>query len=53
MYKVIATPAFHDNHIWTIVQPNSGQAAITDPGETGVVIDHLKKHQLIYSKLLS
>ncbi|CAG9297359.1 hydroxyacylglutathione hydrolase [Celerinatantimonas diazotrophica] len=40
--QVITIPAFDDNYIWLLHQPNETACAVVDPGEAGPVIERLQ-----------
>lgn len=46
MIKIEPIPAFDDNYIWCLIDEQSRQAAIVDPGDATAVIDYLAAQQL-------
>ena len=38
MLEVVAVPAFSDNYLWLVHDPNSGETAVVDPGDSGPVL---------------
>ncbi|NRA60096.1 MAG: MBL fold metallo-hydrolase, partial [Psychrobium sp.] len=51
-YRVQAIPAFNDNYIWLIVDANSNQCVVVDPGDAAPVISYITKHQLTLTGIL-
>ena len=35
MLEIVAVPAFSDNYIWLVHDPDSGETAVVDPGDAG------------------
>jgi hydroxyacylglutathione hydrolase len=46
MLKIIPLPAFKDNYIWLLVNPDNRFCAIVDPGDAVPVLDYLQTEQL-------
>ncbi len=46
MIEIIATPAFTDNYIWTLVDRSSQQCVCVDPGDAKPVINFLQQQGL-------
>lgn len=46
MLHVVPIPAFTDNYIWLIVNPDNHQAAVVDPGDAQPVLDYCQQHGL-------
>jgi len=46
MLNVIPIPAFKDNYIWLLVNPNNQRCVIVDPGDAAPVISFLEKENL-------
>jgi hydroxyacylglutathione hydrolase len=46
MLKVIPIPAFKDNYIWLLVNPDNRSCAIVDPGDAQPVLNYIEEHQL-------
>jgi len=44
MLRINALPAFQDNYIWLLQNPDTRQAAVVDPGDAGPVLDWLGTH---------
>ncbi len=51
-YRVQTIPAFIDNYIWLIVDINSDQCVVVDPGDAAPVLSYLTKHQLTLTAIL-
>lgn len=52
-HRLIAPiPAFTDNYIWLITDPDSPRAAVVDPGDAVPVLDALSKRQRSLSSIL-
>ena len=45
-------PAFSDNYVWTLSNPDTGYAVVVDPGDARPVIDHLNSHSLELKAIL-
>ena len=52
MLNIQAVPAFNDNYIWFIQEPNSRKLLIVDPGDAKPVIEAIEQQQLIPVALL-
>ncbi|MCG7598336.1 hydroxyacylglutathione hydrolase [Halomonas sp. McH1-25] len=52
MMSVIPIPAFSDNYIWLLLQDNSTEVAVVDPGDAHPVIDYLEREGLRLSTVL-
>ena len=52
MIYVEPVPAFNDNYIWLIIQPDSNHVAIVDPGDAGPVLDRINSRHLVPSAIL-
>lgn len=52
MIETIRIPAFNDNYIWLMVEPNTKTAAVIDPGTAQPVLETLKKHHLNLTAIL-
>lgn len=52
MFKVKPIPAFEDNYIWALVDENSQQAALVDPGDIDAAEQFLKQNQLTLTAIL-
>ena len=44
MLKITPIPAFEDNYIWALCQPDSPYCVVVDPGDAAPVLDYLKLH---------
>ena len=33
--EIVAVPAFSDNYMWLVHDPDSGETAVVDPGDAG------------------
>lgn len=52
MLTISAIPAFNDNYIWCLADPDTGKALIVDPGQAQPVQDHLAKESLTLDTIL-
>lgn len=52
MIYVEPVPAFNDNYIWLIIQPDNNHAAIVDPGDARPVLDRITSAHLVPSAIL-
>ncbi|MCM0611923.1 hydroxyacylglutathione hydrolase [Marinobacter sediminum] len=52
MLTISAIPAFSDNYIWCLSDPESCKALVVDPGQAKPVLDHLKDRNLILDTIL-
>lgn len=52
MIEVTAICAFHDNYIWAIVQKDTGQVAVVDPGDATPVQQFLQQHDYQLNAIL-
>lgn len=52
MLAIDAIPAFEDNYIWCISNPDNNCAFVVDPGDAKPVIDYLKANALTLSGIL-
>ena len=52
MFQITPIPAFEDNYIWTLCQPQNKRCLVVDPGESVNVLQHLTKHQLQLDTIL-
>ncbi|GHA87122.1 hydroxyacylglutathione hydrolase [Modicisalibacter luteus] len=52
MMSVIPIPAFNDNYIWLLLQDNSHEVAVVDPGDARPVIDYLEREGLQLTTVL-
>ena len=50
--RIHALPAFDDNYIWMIADPNSDHAIVVDPGDAEVVLDWLAQNHRTLSGIL-
>ena len=44
--QIIPIPAFEDNYIWTLIEPDKRIAACVDPGDAAPLLAYLKEEQL-------
>lgn len=52
MLEFIPLPAFQDNYLWLIKQPDSHFCTLVDPGDAEVVIAYLQMHELELADIL-
>lgn len=52
MFQITPIPAFEDNYIWTLCQPQNKRCLIVDPGESAKVLAFLTAHQLQLDTIL-
>lgn len=52
MLDVTPIPAFNDNYIWLIRQPESNEVFVVDPGDAAPVQRYLKEHKLTLAGIL-
>jgi len=52
MLKIVALDAFTDNYIWLLKRENQAEVVIIDPGQSEMVINYLKAHELELSAIL-
>ena len=52
MFQITPIPAFEDNYIWTLCQPQNKRCLIVDPGESAKVLEFLTAHQLQLDTIL-
>lgn len=52
MRTITAIPAFSDNYIWCLADPDTGKALIVDPGQAEPVSDYLEQHGLTLDAIL-
>ncbi|TBR37983.1 hydroxyacylglutathione hydrolase [Marinomonas agarivorans] len=45
-------PAFHDNYIWILINNNSAEAWVVDPGDAKPVLSYLTEHNLKLTGIL-
>jgi hydroxyacylglutathione hydrolase len=50
--KVIAIPAFKDNYIWAIHNPQETQVIVVDPGDAAPVLAYLQQNNLTLKAIL-
>jgi len=43
MLKIVPVPAFTDNYIWLVHDPDSGETAVVDPGEAAPVLAEIER----------
>jgi hydroxyacylglutathione hydrolase len=43
MLEIVAVPAFSDNYLWLVHEPDSGETAVVDPGDAGPVLAEAKR----------
>ena len=46
MIEIKPVPAFQDNYIWMLINPDDGSTAIVDPGDATPVLDFINKKSL-------
>lgn len=51
-HQIIAIPAFSDNYIWAIINPENKHVALVDPGNANVCIQYIEQHQLTLCAIL-
>ncbi len=47
-----AIPAFRDNYIWCLADPQAGKALVVDPGQAAPVEAYLERHGLVLDTVL-
>lgn len=52
MIKIVAIPAFNDNYIWCLYDPDSLQALVVDPGDAAPAIEFIETKELTLSAIL-
>jgi hydroxyacylglutathione hydrolase len=52
MLSITPIPAFSDNYIWLLRQPNSDLAAVVDPGDEEPVLETLEREGLVLAAIL-
>ncbi|MDX1633106.1 MAG: hydroxyacylglutathione hydrolase [Marinobacter sp.] len=52
MRTITPIPAFTDNYIWCLADPDTGKALIVDPGQAQPVADHLEREGLTLDTIL-
>lgn len=52
MLNIVPIPAFHDNYIWLIINPNNHQAACVDPGNAKLVIQYCEQNNITLCAIL-
>lgn len=52
MRSITAIPAFTDNYIWCLSDPDTGKALIVDPGQADPVTEHLEREGLTLDTIL-
>ncbi len=52
MLQIIPIPAFDDNYIWLLRQPDGKHCVAVDPGDEDPVIDYLRSNKLTLSAIL-
>ena len=50
--KIHPIPAFTDNYIWAVLEANTNNVCVVDPGDARPVIDYLESHNLQLSDIL-
>ncbi|HEX5791631.1 MAG TPA: hydroxyacylglutathione hydrolase, partial [Rheinheimera sp.] len=52
MLQITPIPAFEDNYIWALCQPDSNHCLVVDPGNAENVMQYLAKHKLELDTIL-
>lgn len=52
MERVIPIPAFNDNYIWCVVDPEQQRAIVVDPGDAAPVVEFLEQNGLKLEAIL-
>lgn len=52
MLTISAIPAFSDNYIWCLSNPDNGKALVVDPGQADPVVDRLAEQGLVLDTIL-
>lgn len=52
MLTIYSIPAFTDNYIWIIVDDNTKNAIVVDPGDAKPVLDFLQQHDYVLQAIL-
>ncbi|UTW13675.1 hydroxyacylglutathione hydrolase [Marinobacterium rhizophilum] len=52
MFQVTPIPAFNDNYIWLLADPQSNRVAVVDPGDAQPVLTYLQQHDLRLAAIL-
>lgn len=50
--RITPIPAFADNYIWLLLNPDGDQALVVDPGDAAPVIAHCQHHGITLSDIL-
>ena len=51
--EIVAVPAFADNYLWLVHDPDSGETAVVDPGDPGPVLAEAERRRWRISKILN
>ena len=51
--EIVAVPAFADNYLWLIHDPDSGETAVVDPGDPAPVLEEAEKRGWRINKILN
>ncbi|WP_020679772.1 hydroxyacylglutathione hydrolase [Marinobacterium rhizophilum] len=52
MFQVTPIPAFNDNYIWLLAEPQSNRVAVVDPGDATPVLEYLAHNDLTLAAIL-
>ena len=53
MLEVVASPAFADNYLWLVHDPDSGETAVVDPGDPAPVLAEAERRGWRIGKILN
>jgi hydroxyacylglutathione hydrolase len=53
MLEIVAVPAFADNYLWLVHDPDSGETAVVDPGDPAPVLEEAAKRGWRIDKILN
>jgi hydroxyacylglutathione hydrolase len=53
MLEIVAVPAFADNYLWLVHDPDSGETAVVDPGDPAAVLAETKTRGWKIDKILN
>ena len=53
MLEIVAVPAFADNYLWLVHDPDSGETAVVDPGDPAAVLAEAEKRGWKIDKILN
>lgn len=53
MLEIVAVPAFADNYLWLIHDPDGGETAVVDPGDPAPVMAEAEKRGWTINKILN